>query len=42
MKTLLRENLFGLLALACALTVFLAVALEHPAPSPQRVATASR
>lgn len=30
MKTLLRANVPGLLALACAVTVFLAAALEEP------------
>jgi hypothetical protein len=39
MKTLLREHLPGLMALACAVTVFLAAALEEPAASSPPVAT---
>ena len=39
MKALLRENLPGLMALACAVTVFLAAALEEPDGSSRPVAT---
>lgn len=42
MKTILRENLAGLLALACAATVFLASALDAPAaPAPAAAAAPS-
>ena len=33
MKTRLRDNLSGLAALACAVAVFLAAALEEPVPA---------